>query len=236
MKRILIVDDVRLMADIRTTPLGRSEVEIVPLRGGEDVVAKARATRPAFVLLEEGEFFPEAFEAARRLQEDPLTAEIPVLYIGLALHRDLPPIPGIAEFLHKPARKYELEQAILRMLHANARRTARRAVDVACGLRQDDRIISGRCAELSLGGAFVVFDRRPRASGRGILSLSGGRVPLELQVEVVREGEGRHTELGWGLRFTQVDPELGARLVHFMRSAAERRGQALEAAASEPTP
>lgn len=235
MKRILIVDDVRLMADLRTTPLGRADVEIVPLRCGEDAVARAREVRPAFVVLEEGEFFPEAFDALRSLQRHPATAELPVLYIGLSLERDLALLPGLTEFVPKPARRHELERACLRMLRADARRTARRAVDVACALLQDGRSNPGRCVELSLGGAFVLLDHSVAAE-KGTLVLPNGKGSIELPVEVVREGKDRHAARGWGLRFVDLGPRQGAQLARFTRAAAERRGQAQETGTREPIP
>ena len=82
MTRVLIVDDVRLLTEIRSTPLGRAAVEVALLRAGDDIVAAARASRPDVVVLEEGEFFPEAFEACRRLGDDPANV-FPHLALGV---------------------------------------------------------------------------------------------------------------------------------------------------------
>ena len=228
MTRVLIVDDVRLLAEIRSTPLGRAAVETELLRAGDDVVDTARAVRPDFVVLEEGEFFPEAFEACRRLGGHPDTAAIPVLYIGLSLHRERCAALGVAEFLPKPVTHHDLDQAVQRLLRWSARRGARRPVDVPCALDQDGTRLAGHCMELSLDGAFVRFDGPPRERP-GVLVLPNGMSPIEVAVEIVREGDGRGGARGWGLRFLPLAVETTAHLARFVRAAAERRGQAVEA-------
>jgi len=232
MTRVLIVDDVRLLTEIRSTPLGRAAVEVALLRAGDDIVAAARASRPDVVVLEEGEFFPEAFEACRRLGDDPETAAIPVLYIGLSLHRERCAARGVAEFLPKPATRRDLDQAVRRLLSGRARRGARRVVDVSCVLEQGGTRLAGRCIELSLDGAFVRFDGPPRDMP-GVLILPNGARPIEVASEVVRGGEGRGGERGWGLRFLPLGVETTAHLARFVRAAAERRGQAVEAPAPD---
>jgi CheY-like chemotaxis protein len=229
MTRVLIVDDVRLLAEIRSTPLGRAAVEIALLRTGDDVVAAARAARPDLVVLEEGEFFPEAFEACRRLGDDPDTAAIPVLYIGLSLHRERCVARGVAEFLPKPVTHRDLDQVVRRLLSVSARRGARRVVDVPCALEQDGTRLAGRCIELSLDGAFVRFDGPPRERP-GVLILPNGARSIEVASEIVREGEGRGGERGWGLQFLPLGVETTAHLARFVRAAAERRGQSVETA------
>lgn len=227
MTRVLIVDTARLLADIRSTPLGRAEVEVAPLRAGDDVVAAAKALRPDIVMLEEGEFFPEAFEDCRCLRDDPDTAGIPVVYVGLSLHRECCAALGVAEFLPKPAARRDLDQAVRRLLNCSARSGPRRVVDVACALDQGGTRLAGRCIELSLDGAFIQFDGPPREMP-GLLSLPNGARPIEVASEIVREGEGRGGERGWGLRFLPPGVETTARLARFVRAAAERCGQAVE--------
>ncbi len=226
MTRVLIVDDVRLLAEIRATPLGRAAVEVALLRPGDDAVVRARASRPDIVVIEEGEFFPEAFDACRSLGDAPDTAGIPVLYIGLSLHRERCIECGVAEFLSKPVTRHDLEQAVRRLLSGSARRGARRVVDVPCELQQDGAGFAGRCVELSLDGAFVRFDAPPH--GRpGVLVFQNGARPIEVAIEIIREGEGRGGERGWGLRFLPLGVEASAQLARFMRAAAERRGHAI---------
>jgi DNA-binding response OmpR family regulator len=228
MTRVLIVDDVRLLAEIRATPLGRASVETSLLRAGDDAVAAARASRPDLVVLEEGECYPEAFEACRRLGDDPDTATIPVLYIGLPLHRERCAARGVAEFLARPATHRDLDQAVRRLLRDSARRGTRRVVAVPCAFEQDGARIPARCLELSLDGAFVRLEGEP-AAGPGRLLLPNGTRPIEVPAEVVRAGPGRGGP-GWGLRFLPFGIETTAQLARFVRSAAERRGQAVDAA------
>jgi CheY-like chemotaxis protein len=226
MTRVLIVDDVRLLAEIRATPLGRAEVETVLLRAGDDVVASARQFRPHLVVLADGECFPEAFEACRRLGDDPETAALPVLYIGLSLHRERCVARGVSEFLPKPATHRDLDEAVRRLVSGSVRRGRRRVVDVVCALEQDGTRRAGRCLELSLDGAFVRLDETPR-EGAGILTLAEGARPIALPAEVVRAGQGRGGS-GWGLRFGPLGVDATAQLARFVRAAAERRRQIVD--------
>jgi len=234
MTRVLIVDDVRLLAEIRSTPLGRVAVEVALLRPGDDVVERARFLHPDLVVLEEGEFYPEAFDACRSLGDTPETAGIPVLYIGLSLHRERCTECGVAEFLSKPVTRHDLDQAVRRLLGGNARRGARRVVDVPCELQQEGKGFAGRCIELSLDGAFVRFDDPPREQP-GVLHFQNGARPIEVAIEIVREGDGRGGERGWGLQFLPLGVEASAQLARFVRAAAERRGHAVETSAPDAT-
>ena len=114
--RVLVVDDARLLAELSGTPMGRSSFDVRAVRPGQDIVAHARNQNPDVILLRDGEACPDGLEAVRRLRLDPVTREIPLIYIGLALDRDRYREAGVSVFIPRPVTRLDLQEALRRVL------------------------------------------------------------------------------------------------------------------------
>ncbi len=240
MARILLVDDARLMAEMSSTAIGRSSYDLRPLRPGQDIVALARSCRPAVVLLRDGEACPDGLSACRALKQDPQTRSIPVIYIGLALDRERYREAGVDVFIPRPMTRHELREALRRVLKVKDRIALRRRVDLDVELQLGGIVLRGRCANLSLTGAYLLFERSLPVGAKGRLRFQAAGRLLELEVELVREGPGlapveapgSTLVEGFGARFLGIDSDTAGYLSRFVRSAGDRRlhgGDALRA-------
>ncbi len=225
MRRVLLVDDARLLAELEGTPLGRSSCERRLLRPEQDAVELARSFQPELILLRDGESCPDAVDACRRLKDEADTATIPLLFIGVGLDRDRVDRLGADLFLPRPVRRAELREALRRLLPALDRSAERRAVDLGVVLELGRRRVEARCYDLSLSGAFVVAEAALETGERGEVGFVDPERELRLSFEVVREGAGREKQDGHGLRFVGLDALTRGMLARFVRWAGERRNQ-----------
>ncbi len=226
MTRVLLVDDARLMAELEGTALGRSSFELVPVRAGEDIVALAARLLPDVILLRNGESFPDALEACRALESDPVTREIPVVYIGLGLHRQRYLSAGVKVFIPRPVTRHELQEAMRHVLRLRDRVALRRRVRLPVRLLVDQRVIEGRSVNLSITGALLDLCRRIDPGQCGTLCFTAAGREVELAAEVVRYGPGPGIDRGVGVRFVGIDAHTVAWLSRFVRTEGERRAAA----------
>lgn len=78
---ILIVDDNAVNLDVLTGYLRGYGFQLMVARNGRDGIEKAKLGRPDLILLDVMMPDIDGFETCRRLQADPATAEIPVIFI-----------------------------------------------------------------------------------------------------------------------------------------------------------
>jgi CheY-like chemotaxis protein len=83
-QKILIVEDNEMNRDMLSRRLARRGYEVVVAVDGAEGLARARAERPALILMDMSLPVIDGWEATRRLKADPETAAIPI--IALTAH------------------------------------------------------------------------------------------------------------------------------------------------------
>jgi len=231
MTTVLLVDDARLMAEFQSTALGRASFDLIPLRVGQDVARLAGEIQPDVILLRDGESCPDVLDACHALAARPDTRRIPLIYIGLGLHRERYLEAGVDVFIPRPVTRHQLQEAIRQVLPLEDRIALRRSVRFPVRLDVGETEIPGRCVNLSLTGAFVELDRRAEVGEGGRLRFQAAGREMVLPCEVVRQGKGAGLKHGVGLRFVNAGAETSAFLARFVRTEGERRGEPGVAAA-----
>jgi CheY-like chemotaxis protein len=226
------MDDVRLLAEFAGTALGRADCEISVAAPDEDLAETAVSLRPDLVVLGERESCPDALEACRRIRAHPATRTTPVIFIGIGLDRRRFAQAGVTQFLFPPVSRLALQAALSRVLPLRERLARRRRVDLPARLALADRLLEGRCLDLSFTGAFLDVDAPVGSVGRLGLELGGGRV--ELEALVVRGGRGLARVGGVGVAFTGTDAAISAYLSRFVRAGALEEPPARNAAGGAP--
>ena len=108
---VLIVDDkpqnLRLISDF----LAEQGFDLMLTRSGEQALEKARLARPDLVLLDVRMPVMDGFEVCRRMKADPLTAEVPVIFmtaIDDTAHKVEGFRLGAVDYVTKPIQREEL--------------------------------------------------------------------------------------------------------------------------------
>ncbi|MFN7965495.1 MAG: PilZ domain-containing protein [Acidobacteriota bacterium] len=218
MHRVLLVDDARLLAELEGTALARRSLVRRIVSRDADLLAEALALRPELIVLEEGEFCPDALDAARRLASHPVTRSIPVLYIGSPLHRERAVDLGVRAFAARPVTRRALREALDSSGLIVDRSSVRRVVDMPARLRFDDgEMVSGRCIDLCLGGALLEFDLDLELGSSGSLFIDTMPTQIQLRATLIRGGSG------YGTRFDPLPLSDAVHFSRFVRRAGERR-------------
>lgn len=218
MIRVLLVDDVRLLAEVEGTALGRDVVEIRVTGGTGDIARAARECQPAVVVLGEGEACPDALEMCRRIRTDPATRAVSIIYIGMGLNRERARLAGADVFIPRPFTRLELREAFQRVLRLRDRIAVRRQVSFDVELSTGEDVSRGTCRDLSLSGAFMTLDRELQPGERGTLRFEAGSRRFQLAVHVVRRGRGACGLEGVGVAFLGLDADTGAFLSRYVRT------------------
>ncbi len=225
MSRVLVVDDVRLLADLRGTALARSGVTLFAARDRAALVESAREAKPDVIVLSDGEGCPEPCSTARAVRRPPVSSDATILFVGSLVHASHGRAAGIDLFVPRHAGPVLLEDALAKATRLAARRTRRWPVDLEWSAELEGGTARGRCVDLSLGGCFVVGDGastvEPGAAGLARLDL-GDRV-IAVDARATRRGHGRDGTAGTAFAFRPRDAgDVGA-LSRAVRVAAERR-------------
>ena len=122
-EKILIVDDEPLNLKVLKIHLAAAGYAVLDASGGKDAVAVAVAEAPDLILLDIMMPVMDGFEVCRILKSDPLTAEIPVIYLS-ALHDTRNKVVGFetggVDYICKP---FEAGELLARVrLHLTIRR------------------------------------------------------------------------------------------------------------------
>lgn len=81
-KKILVVDDEQEVLELLEQRLSDQAYEVITAKAGRETIQKARNDRPQLILLDIVLPDMEGSEVARHLAEDPLTADIPILFLS----------------------------------------------------------------------------------------------------------------------------------------------------------
>lgn len=235
MRRVLLCDDARLLAELEGTALGRSGLTLCRLAPGEDAVAISRQFQPDLIVLEEGDFCPDAFDTVRRLRADESLRSVPLIFIGLSLNRTRLLACGVDVFLPIPISRAELRHALERAAGLADRAALRRQVELEATLDVEpeppQRVI---CLDLSASGALLDVAAPPAIGATARLSLRAGRQELQLPLQVVRHaGPTADGRTSIGVQFLGLDLAQCALLARFVRKAGERRHEQLQPAPRE---
>lgn len=126
---LLLVDDDPLMQELMTEFIGAAAARFLRADSGGAALDLAAAEQPALILLDVVMPGLDGFETCRRLRADPLTADIPVVFITAAAEpEDIAKAfaAGAADYVRKPLEATELRTRVShQLLLIDARRRDR---------------------------------------------------------------------------------------------------------------
>ena len=111
MPTILLIDDDHHLLTIMTRILVKYDFEVVIARDGASGLQRARDLQPDLIILDIIMPGMDGFEVAKRLNDDPVIAHIPVMALtaqAMPYGRKMAAAAGVNEFMSKPFRIDEL--------------------------------------------------------------------------------------------------------------------------------
>jgi DNA-binding response OmpR family regulator len=110
-QRVLVVEDDDDIRNLLVARLDRLGYRVEPCRTGEAAVASALAEPPDLVLLDVLLPGIDGWDVARRLRDEPLTVDVPVLVVSIVAD-GTDPEPGVVARITKPFRVRDVEAMV----------------------------------------------------------------------------------------------------------------------------
>lgn len=208
MKKILIVDDVKLLREIHKEYLSASHVEVLTAGDGEEALEITRRERPDLIIMDRYMPKMDGLACCIAIKADPAIAHIPVIMATNASQKDDEAEyahSGACDFLFKPIESKVFLDTIKKYLPEIDRRAARVRETLDLEIVTDASRYDAITKDISEKGAFAVSDLNVAVNDELSFSflLPGREVPFEVQGRVVwlRKGDGAS---GFGIEFIKV--------------------------------
>jgi CheY-like chemotaxis protein len=115
--RVLVIDDNPAILQLFERYLTSQHYEIVKAGGGQEVLALARETRPAVIILDVMMPHLDGWQVLRSLKENADTAATPVIICSVLKEPELALSLGADAYLKKPVERLALLEQVERLLH-----------------------------------------------------------------------------------------------------------------------
>jgi CheY-like chemotaxis protein len=208
MKKILIVDDVKLLREIHKRYLSSSHVEVLTAENGEEALDITRRERPDLIIMDRYMPRMDGLACCIAIKADPSIAHIPVIMATNAAQKDDADEyirSGASDYLSKPIEAKIFLEMIRKYLPEIDRRASRVSETIKMKIVADNSQSIAVTGDMSLNGAFAVTDMNVSVNEELKFSfmLPGKDVPIEIQGRVVwlkKEGDAS----GFGVEFIRV--------------------------------
>lgn len=207
MKKILLVDDVKLLIEIQKKFLANSHVQVLVANDGLEALETARRERPDLIIMDKYMPNMDGLTCCRVLKKDPLLGNIPVIMSTNATrgsdakeYMDA----GCADILAKPIDCKLFLNAIKKYMPDIERRSIRVPLELYVELQHNGSCYTVPTENLSLNGLFAVTDAKVSVQDEVRLSirLPESTVPIEIKSRVVWQRNS--SKPGFGVEFMEV--------------------------------
>lgn len=211
MKKILLVDDVRLLLDIQKRFLSSSQVRILTAGDGEEALEIVRLEHPDLIIMDK--YMPKmnGLDCCIAIKADQSIAHIPVIMSTNAARQvDAEEYlrAGCSDILSKPLDSKTFLNMIRKYIPEIDRRTVRLPHTMDMTISSGNGAFDACSENLSLNGTFAVSDLKVSINDELSFSfmLPGSDTPMNVRGRVVwlRDGGGAP---GFGVEFMEVTGE-----------------------------
>lgn len=223
MKKILLVDDVRLFLKLQETFFKRTGCEILTAESGSEAIEVASKSQPDLILLDYIMPDMKGDEVTKRLKANDKTKSIPIMIVSTSANDD--DIKkcfdaGAQEYVTKPIKAQEVLAKAAYLLAIPHRVHYRVAVTLKVEGKSGESTFAGVSLNISRGG--VLVDCKERIPLHELVSLylpiKSGQEILQFKGEVVRSEKAPNSESYLlGVQFTEVSPDQETALADFMK-------------------
>ncbi len=208
MKKILLVDDVKLLIEAQKKFLASSPVQILTAHDGVEALETARRELPDLIIMDK--FMPnmDGLTCCRKLKDDPALAHIPIIMAtnaATATDKQEYLSAGCTDVLAKPLDCRLFLEAIKKHIPNIECRTVRVPLNIEMQVLHNGAHYKVVTENLSLNGAFAVTERNIAVNDEVKLTfkLPQKEVPLEIKGRIVWQRKSG-IDTGFGVEFMEV--------------------------------
>lgn len=208
MKKILLVDDVKLLLEIQKKFLASSHVQILTANNGAEALETVRRELPDLIIMDK--YMPQidGLTCCRRIKEDPSLSHIPIIMATNAAKEDdrLEYLTaGCDDVLSKPIDCKLFLNAIKKYIPDIERRSTRVPLKIEMRMLHNGANYRMTTENLSFNGIFAVTDLAVALYDevKFTFVLPERDVPMEVKGRIVWQGENRKGA-GFGAEFIEV--------------------------------
>jgi CheY-like chemotaxis protein/Tfp pilus assembly protein PilZ len=208
MKKILLVDDVKLLIEIQKKFLDSSYVNILTANDGAEALEAARRERPDLIIMDKYMPVMDGLTCCRQLKGDPALAHIPVIMSTNAMREaDTKEYmaAGCADILSKPIDRKLFLNAIKKHIPDIERRSIRIPLQIEMQMCHNGASYKVPSENLSLNGLFVITNLNVSINDEVnfVFVIPGRDVPMEIKGRVVWQRKSGK-DPGFGVEFMEV--------------------------------
>ncbi len=219
-KKVLLVDDVRLLLELEKTFLKNLPVDVIVASNGADALSMVHSERPDLIYMDLNMPVMDGSTCCATLKSDPVTKNIPIIMVTTAGKEEdelLCRKAGCDEFITKPINRNEFLDKGRKCLIDFERRTRRIPYSGQIKYINNGEEATGAITDISRGGLFVAagHDVLPDASidfsftihlpEEKLVVGSKGRVAWQNMPPNPRKPDYPQ---GFGMEFTKIDPKI----------------------------
>jgi CheY-like chemotaxis protein len=211
MKKILLVDDVRLLLEIQKRFLASSQVQVLTAGDGEEALEVARREHPDLIIMDKYMPKMDGLVCCVAIKADPAIAHIPVIMSTNAAQKDDMEAyirAGCSGILSKPIEAKTFLNMINSFIPEIDRRAHRVPHSQEMEILSDGDVQDASSENISINGTFAVTDMNVSINDELSFSflLPGCDTPMKVRGRVVWLKKGGETP-GFGVEFMDVTGE-----------------------------
>lgn len=220
---VLLVDDNLLFLDIEKDFLQYSYVNVLTAKDGLEALIHIKTKRPDLVFMDLEMPRMDGTTCCRAIKSD-LFNNIPVVMVSSKDNEKNCYSAGCNYFISKPLDRDVFLDAARRFIPSIDRRERRSGTNIDCILHIDNKTISCRLDNLSMGGAFAITDYFgiPNSVVQINFKLPDGTViDCPGRIAWINRIEDNHHK-GFGVKFALVTKEAQSALKNFINSQGDK--------------
>ena len=223
-KKILLLDGVRLFLQLEQTLLQRSDYQLFAATSGAEALEIATREDLDLVLLDYVLPDMTGDEVVQRLRADERHADIGIIVVtarGMREHVDKCMAAGCSAFLYKPVTRTTLCNQVQDLLRVPMRRHVRTLVRLQVNARNRERFFFGNTVNLSESGMLLETPLELTVGETMSLRffLPGEEEAMACKARVTRRTPtGRDAEWAYGLSFDELDDAARTRISGFVEA------------------
>jgi len=225
-KRILLVDDAKLVLEIEKKLLRRTGCNLVTAENGVDAIRKAIDEQPDVVLLDL--MLPDMTgdKVCAQLKANPKTSDIPVVMVTTKSKVDDVERcrrAGCDDYVTKPIHGEELLAKVAQLLRIPHRISKRVLVRIEAVVEAgpEPETFFGTCLDVSVGGMMIETGKTMEVGEVIAVRFKlDATTEVEARATILREERRLFYKHGYGLQFEPMPPDMTQRLKDFVESHA----------------